>query len=42
VEVICDALMAQKIADYLQEHYYRDYAMVVFVSDVGIMRPDKF
>lgn len=42
VEVICDALMAGKIADYLQEHYYRDYAMVVYVSDVGIMRPEKF
>ena len=34
--------MAEKIADYLQEHYYRDYAMVVYVSDVGIMRPEKF
>ena len=42
VEVICDAVMAETIADYMQEHYYRDYAMVLFVSDVGVMRPEKF
>ena len=42
VEVICDAILAEKIAEHMQEHYYRDYAMVLYVSDVGIMRPEKF
>ncbi len=42
LEVICDAVMAETIADYMQEHYYRDYAMVLFVADVGVMRPEKF
>ena len=42
VEVICDAMLAETIAEHLQEHYYRDYAMVLYVSDVGIMRPEKF
>ncbi len=42
VEVICDGVLAEKIAAYMQDHYYRDFAMVLYVSDVGIMRPEKF
>ena len=42
VEIICDAVLAEKIAEHMQEHYYRDFAMVMYISDVGIMRPEKF
>ena len=30
------------IAAYLQEHYYADYAMILFLSDVEVLRPEKF
>ena len=33
VEVICDALRA---------HYYDHYAMILFMSEVGVLRPEKF
>lgn len=42
LEVICGAALAETIADHMREHYYRDYAMVLFVTDVGVMRPEKF
>ena len=42
VEVICDPTTAARIAAYLREHYYRDYAMVLYLSDVAVLRPEKF
>ena len=42
IEVICESATAQRIAEYLREHYYRDYAMVLYLSDVDVLRPEKF
>ncbi len=42
VEVICEAATADAIAEYLRENYYRDYAMVLYLSDVSVLRPEKF
>ncbi|MEM8814871.1 MAG: transcriptional regulator [Pseudomonadota bacterium] len=41
-EVICTGEIADRIAAHLREHYYANYAMVLFITDVGVMRPDKF
>lgn len=42
IEVVCDAKTAEAIAAHLQAHYYDDYAMVLFVSDIDVLRPEKF
>ncbi|HKK03626.1 MAG TPA: DUF3240 family protein [Gammaproteobacteria bacterium] len=42
VEVICDDATAEKIAAHLRAHYYDHYAMVMYFSDVGVLRPEKF
>lgn len=42
VEVVCDDDTAERIATYLRENYYRDFAMIVYLSDVEVLRPDKF
>lgn len=42
IEVVCDERVAARIADYLREHYYDDYAMIFFETDVSVLRPDKF
>lgn len=42
IEVVCDQKTAQAISDYLQEHYYDDYAMILFLSEVRVLRPEKF
>ena len=42
IEVVCDPQVSKKIASYLKERYYADYAMIMFESDVNVMREDKF
>ena len=42
IEVVCKEEVAQRIARHLREHYYNDYAMILFESDVRVLRPEKF
>jgi len=42
VEVICDDETARRIADHLRERYYQNYAMILSLSDVEVLRPEKF
>lgn len=42
IEVVCDAATANAIASHLQENYYAHYAMILFMSDVQVLRPEKF
>ena len=42
VEVVCSEEVAQRITRYLQDKYYENYAMIVFESDVTVLRPQKF
>lgn len=42
IEVVCDAATAEAIAAHLQARYYENYAMILFVSDVAVLRPEKF
>lgn len=42
IEVVCDAKTAQNITAYLQENYYANYAMICFLREVTVLRPEKF
>lgn len=42
VEVVCDAPTAAAIAAHLKEHYYDNYAMILFIADVEVLRAGKF
>lgn len=42
IEVVCRSETAADIAAHLQEHYYDDYAMIVFVNEIDVFRPEKF
>lgn len=42
VEVVCSDDVATRIAEELRRRYYSDYAMIIFESDVRVLRPDKF
>ena len=42
VEVVCDAATADAIATDLRDRYYDNYAMILFISDVEVLRPEKF
>ena len=42
VEIVCDQATAEAIAAEMKERYYRDYAMSLFLLDVGVWRPEKY
>lgn len=42
IEVICTEAVAHAIASHLRERFYDNYAMVLFISDVEVLRPEKF
>jgi len=42
IEIVCDTATAEVIAAHLQARYYDNYAMILFVSDVAVLRPGKF
>lgn len=42
IEVVCDATIAATIAVHLKEHYYDNYAMILFIGEVEVLRPEKF
>lgn len=42
IEVICARALADAALSHIHEHYYANYAMVAFLSDIEIIRADKF
>ena len=42
IEVICDGATAASITSHLREHYYDDFAMILFLSDIEVLRAEKF
>ena len=42
VEVVCESALAERIAARLRERYYDHYAMILFLQDVSVLRPEKF
>ena len=42
IKVICDATVAERLASHVLATYAPNYAVTLFVADVGIFRPQKF
>ena len=42
LEVICAPELAARIAVRLRERFYDHYAMILFMQDVSVLRPEKF
>lgn len=42
IEILCDEAIATRILDILIDRYYAYYKLVTFVTDVGVLRPEKF
>jgi len=42
MEVICEAAVAGTIATHLRKAYFANYSMVLYLSDVEVLRDDKF
>lgn len=41
-KVVCDEAGAERLAQMVMERYSPNYALVLYVSDVGVMRAQKF
>ena len=42
MEVICEAAVADSIAAHLRKTYFEHYALVLYMSDVDVLRGEKF
>lgn len=42
MKIICDAAVAEKLAQHVLAQYAPHYAVTLFTSDVGVFRPQKF
>lgn len=42
LEVICAREVAERIAQHLQDKYYANFAMVCYLAQVEVLRPEKF
>ena len=42
LETICDRAVAEAIMAHLARTYYADYAMIAYLTDVQVIRPEKF
>ena len=42
MEILCDDTTAQSILEHIEKAYFRNFAMVTYVAEVGVLRPDKF
>ncbi len=42
IEFICPRALAEIMLSHIQQHYYANYAMVAFLHEVEILRPEKF
>ncbi|MDP1525109.1 MAG: transcriptional regulator [Rhodocyclaceae bacterium] len=42
IEVICPRPLAEEVLRHLQARYYANYAMVTFLAEIEVLRPEKF
>ncbi|HMO10538.1 MAG TPA: transcriptional regulator [Actinotalea sp.] len=42
IEIVCKPEAAAALIDHLQATYYANFAMVVFTSEVHVLRAEKF
>lgn len=42
IEIVCDEKMSDTVSEYLYKNYYNDYAMMLYISDVNVLRNKKF
>ncbi len=42
IEILCTRSLAERLLAHLQARYYANYAMVAWLNEVEILRPEKF
>lgn len=42
LEVICSQALAEQLLEHVSQRYYPDFAMICFLSEVRVLRREKF
>ena len=42
IEILCARQQAEALLVHLQQRYYSNYAMVAYLSEIEVLRPEKF
>jgi hypothetical protein len=42
IEIVCEPALAERVAARLRERFYDHYAMILYLQDVSVLRPEKF
>ncbi len=42
IEVVCEPKVSDAIAEHLYKNYYKDYAMMLYLSNIEVLRSKKF
>jgi len=42
ISVICKSDVAEKIIEMVQNQYFKDYATIVYHSNINVLRSEKF
>ncbi len=42
MEIVCEATVAEKIIEHVFTNYTKNFSLSLFVSDVGVVRDEKF
>ena len=42
MEIVCDDGVARAVSEHVKQTYFDHYAVTLFISDVEVLRPDKF
>lgn len=42
IEIVCDDALAEALTQRMVERYYKNYAMIIFIGDVSVIRHEKF
>jgi hypothetical protein len=42
IKVVCEADVAERLAAHVLAAYAANYALTLYLSDVGVLRPEKF
>ena len=42
IEVVCSRALAEAALEYVQARFYENYAMIAFMQEIEVLRPEKF
>jgi nitrogen regulatory protein PII len=42
IDIVCNDILIKAISEFLKKEYFNNYAMILFVGDIEVLRTNKF